>query len=87
MSIKSWRSKSATMLFTRPIYEREFPALARAMADDGLSIRLVNKGNGYELYVADYQVPAKSVREVWGLSPHQMRRFIDWALTNDTELL
>ena len=62
MSIKSWRSKSATMLFTRPIYEREFPALARAMADDGLSIRLVNKGNGYELYV-------------------------DWALTNDTELL
>ena len=48
MSIKSWRSKSATMLFTRPIYEREFPALARAMADDGLSIRLVNKGNGYE---------------------------------------
>jgi len=39
------------------------------------------------LYVADYQVPAKSVREVWGLSPHQMRRFIDWVLTNDTELM
>ncbi len=87
MSLKSWRSKSANMLFTRPIYEREFPALAQAMVDDGLSIRLVSKGNGYELYVADYQVPAKSVREVWGLSPHQMRRFIDWVLTNDTELI
>tara|TARA_R110001632_G_scaffold7580_1_gene30231 strand:+ start:8956 stop:9219 length:264 start_codon:yes stop_codon:yes gene_type:complete len=87
MSIKTWRNKSANMLFTRPIYEREFPALAQAMGDDGLSILLVNKGNGYEWYVADYQVPTKSVREVWGLSPHQMRRFVDWVLTNDTELI
>ena len=34
MSMKKWRSKSANMLFTRPIYETEFPALAEAMAED-----------------------------------------------------
>ena len=84
---REWRSKSHKTLFARPIYTHEFPSLAKAMAEDGLTFSLVNKGNGYELYVADYQVPLKSVREVWGLSPHQMRRFIDWVLTNDTELM
>ena len=86
MSMKKWRSKSANMLFTRPIYESEFPALAEAMAEDGISIVLADNANGYQWLVADYQVPAKSIREVWGLTPHQMRRLIHWALTNSSGL-
>tara|TARA_R100000278_G_scaffold26745_1_gene24510 strand:- start:3759 stop:4025 length:267 start_codon:yes stop_codon:yes gene_type:complete len=85
--MRDWRSKSHKTLFTRPIYTDEFPTLARAMSDDGLSIRLVNKGNGYEWLVADYIIPTKSVSEVWGLTPHQMRRFIAWLLENDSELV
>ena len=85
--MRSWRSKSHRTLFTRPIYSDEFPTLARAMSEDGLSIRLVNKGNGYEWLVADYKLPTKSVAEVWGLTPHQMRRFISWLLDNDSELV
>lgn len=78
--MKQWRTKSKNMLNTRPIYEAEFPALAKAMAEDGLTFRIVSKGNGYQWLVADYEIPAKSVREVWGLTPHQMRRLIDWLL-------
>jgi len=85
--MRDWRSKSHKTLFTRPIYTDEFPMLARAMSEDGLSIRLVNKGNGYEWLVADYKLPTKSVAEVWGLTPHQMRRFIGWLLDNDSELV
>jgi hypothetical protein len=84
--MKEWRKKSNRTLFARPIYSHEFPTLAEAMAEDGLVLVGVNKGNGYEWYVADYQVPNSSVREVWALTPEQMRRFIQWALTNDNKL-
>ena len=85
--MRDWRNKTQKHLHTRPIYEREFPALAKAMSEDGLTIRLVNKGNGYEWLVADYKLPTKSVAEVWGLTPHQMRRFVHWALENNSELV
>ena len=85
--MRDWRNKTQKHLFTRPIYTTEFPSLAKAMSEDGLTIRLVNKGNGYEWLVADYKLPTKSVAEVWGLTPHQMRRFIDWALENNSELI
>ena len=85
--MRDWRNKTQRHLFTRPIYKSEFPTLAHAMSEDGLSIRLVNKGNGYEWLVADYKLPTKSVAEVWGLTPHQMRRFISWLLDNDSELV
>ena len=78
--MKSWRTKSKNMLNTRPIYEHEFPKLAKAMVEDGLTFRIVSKGNGYQWLVADYEISAKSVSQVWGLTPHQMRRFIDWLL-------
>ena len=84
---RNWRNKTKNMLNTRPIYEAEFPALAKAMAEDGLTLRVVSKGNGYEWLVADYKLPTKSVAEVWGLTPHQMRRFIGWLLDNDSELV
>lgn len=87
MSTKSWRSKSPRSLWATPIYTKEFPKLAKSMAEDGLTFSLVNKANGYEWRVADYQVPTKSVREVWGLTPDQMRRFISWLLENDSELI
>ena len=84
---RNWRNKTKNMLNTRPIEEAEFPALAKAMAEDGLTLRVVSKGNGYEWLVADYILPAKSVREVWGLTPHQMRRFTAWLLAFNTELI
>jgi len=84
---REWRSKSQKTLFARPIYTEEFPSLAKAMAEDGLTFSLVNKGNGYEWLVADYVLPTTSVRRVWGLSPDQMRRFIAWLLENDSELI
>lgn len=85
--MRDWRSKTPKHLHTRPIYHWEFPALAKAMSEDGLTIRPVNKGNGYEWLIADYKLPTKSVREVWGLTPHQIRRFIWWALENDSEMI
>ena len=84
---REWRNKSHRTLFTRPIYKAEYPSLTKQMAEDGLTIRLVNKGNGYEWFMADYKLPTTSVREVWGLSPHQMRSLIDWLLGNDSELI
>ena len=60
---------------------------AELAKQDGLTLRVVSKGNGYEWLVADYILPAKSVREVWGLTPHQMRRFTAWLLAFNTELI
>lgn len=87
MMVRVWRNKSKRTLHTRPIYTDEFPSLAKAMCEDGLTLRFVNKGNGYEWLVADYKLPTSSVRDVWNLTPHQMRRFIDWAIENDSELI
>lgn len=85
--MKQWRTQTKRMLNTRPIYEAEFPALAKAMAEDGLTLRIVSKGNGYEWLVADYILSTKSVRDVWGLTAHQMRRFTAWLLAFNTELV
>ena len=87
MKLRGWRNKTKQMLNTRPIYEHEFPALAKAMAADGLTLRIVSKGNGYEWLVADYKLSTKSVSEVWELTPHQMRRFTAWLLAFNTELV
>ena len=84
---RKWRSKSHKLLNTRPIYEYEYPKLAKAMSEDGLTLLLVTKGNGYEWYVSDYKIPNKSVCQVWGLSPHQMRKFVDWLMIETTELV
>ena len=81
--VKAWRSKTPNVLNTRPIYTHEFSKLAKAMFDDGITFFISGVGNGYEWFVADYKVPAKSIREVWGLTPHQMRRFVDWLLQDN----
>jgi len=84
---RQWRSKSQRSLMTRPIYEREFPSLGEQMANDGLTLVVGGGGNGYTWFIADYEVPVKSVREVWGLTAHQMRRFVAWAIENDCEVM
>ena len=83
----SWRNKPRRTLWATAIRTTEFPALAKAMADDGVTFSLEDKGNGYVWRVADYELPTKSVREKWELSDHQMRRFIAWLLENDSELI
>lgn len=83
---RAWRSKPAKSLWATPIYTKDFSKLARAMAEDGLTFSLVNKGNGYVWLVADYEIPTKSVRQVWGLTAPQMRRFVAWLLENKSEL-
>ncbi len=75
------------MLWTAPIYTKDFPQLAKAMADDGLSFVLDrSKANGYRWYVADYEVPTTSVSHRWDMTPHQMRRFVAWLFENESEL-
>lgn len=79
--------KRKRILWTAPIYTKEFPKLASMMANDGLFFDLdSSKPNGYRWFVADYELPTKSVREKWDMTPHQMRRFIAWLLENDSEL-
>ncbi len=79
--------KRKRLLWTAPIYTKDFAKLASDMADDGLSFDLDrSKPNGYRWLVADYELPTKSVREKWDLTPHQMRRFIAWLLENKSEL-
>ena len=80
--------KRKRVLWTAPIFTKDFPKLASDMADDGLLfLPDRSKPNGYMWLVADYELPTKSVREKWDLTPHQMRRFIAWLLENDTRLI
>jgi hypothetical protein len=84
---RKWRSKSQHTLWTRPIYEHEFPDLLKRMEEDGLSLMVGEQGNGYVWFVADYQLPSKSVRDVWGLSAHQLRRLMAWAIEHNHEVV
>jgi len=81
----SYRRKR--ILWRAPIKTVYFPNLAYDMAADGLIFVLDrSKPNGYRWFVADYEIPTKSVREKWDMSAHQMRRFIAWLLENKSEL-
>jgi len=79
--------KRKRLLWTAPIYTKDFPKLASNMANDGLSFDLDrSKAKGYRWLVADYEIPTKSVQSKWDLTAHQMRRFIAWLLENKSEL-
>lgn len=73
--MKSWRSGPDRVLIPRPIKEREWPRLVNAMNEDGLACFITPRGLVW--MVGSYRVHASVVREVWGLSESQMRRFRD----------
>ena len=80
--------KRKRVLWTAPIYTKDFLKLASDMADDGLLfLPDRSKPNGYMWLVVDYELRRKVGGEKWDLTPHQMRRFIAWLLENDTRLI
>jgi len=68
--------KMKRRLIARYIKTGEFPKYKRWMIEDGLTLELTEEG--YEWRVGNYITTSKSVGEVWGMSPDQIRRFIDW---------
>ena len=70
-----WR-KRTKQLTAKPILSTEFPKLATLMQEDGLQFVLSDEG--YEWYHGEYKVTTTAIREVWGLSDHQWRRFMPW---------
>jgi|TARA_R110000824_G_scaffold8365_3_gene37880 hypothetical protein len=72
---ENWR-KRHKYLATKPILSTEFPTLASLMIEDGLNFVLSD--DGYEWYHGEYRVATTVIREVWGLTDHQWRRFMRW---------
>tara|TARA_R110000822_G_scaffold12196_15_gene44292 strand:- start:629 stop:919 length:291 start_codon:yes stop_codon:yes gene_type:complete len=68
-------------LISRPIPETEFPTIAQRMLDDGL-VAVIN-GEGLRWFSGRYRVTATVVRDMWGLSEHQYKRFYRWVYMND----
>tara|TARA_R100000152_G_C6667895_1_gene105014 strand:+ start:55 stop:312 length:258 start_codon:yes stop_codon:yes gene_type:complete len=79
--MKKWRSGAKSTLWARPIKESEWPKLVQAMMDDGLYGVIMS--DGLTFYHGAYEVKRKSIQKVWGLSDHQMRRFLDHILVTD----
>ncbi len=77
---KTWRKRKRG-IYTQPIYEKDFPVLLQAMAEDGLSA--VFETAGVAWFLGEYRIAPKVVREVWGLTPHQYRRLVDYVLVNE----
>jgi len=73
---EKWRKRSKHIA-TKPIPKELFPKLATLMIEDKL--RFVLTDEGYEWYHEDYKVTTTTIREVWGLTAHQWRRFLRWA--------
>mgnify|MGYP003154576059 CR=1 FL=1 len=63
-------------LIARPIPRSEFPKIVERMFNDGLYCDLTYEGAIW--YSGRYQVTAKVVRTMWGLSPAQWKRFMRW---------
>ena len=75
-----WRAHF-NQLISRPIPETEFPEIAKRMFDDGLIALLTN--DGLRWFSGRYRVSAKVVRDMWGLSEHQFKRFNRWVYMPD----
>ena len=76
-----WRKRNRS-LQTKPIFTTEFPKLLRAMADDGLTVMLLEEG--YQWHCGNYPITAKAVREVWSLSDRQYRRLMRYVYIEGT---
>ena len=59
----------------------EFPEIAERMFNDGLIALLTSKGLRW--FSGRYRVSAKVVRDMWGLSEHQFKRFKRWVYMTD----
>lgn len=68
-------------LIARPIPLSSFPSLIEKMRDDGLICLL--HITGYQWYSGRYPITPKNVREIWGLSIHQWKRFMAWVIEED----
>ena len=75
-----WRAHF-NQLISRPIPETEFPEIAERMFNDGLSALLTREGLRW--FSGRYRVSAKVVRDMWGLSEHQFKRFSRWVYMTD----
>ena len=73
--LHEWRKRSKHIA-TKPIPKTEFPKLATLMVEDGLEFAMTD--DGYEWYHGEYKVTTTAIREVWGLTSHQWRRFLRW---------
>jgi hypothetical protein len=73
--ITKWRKRNK-YLATKPIPTTLFPTIAKLMIEDGLSF--VMDDEGYTWYHEKYRVNATAIREVWGMTSHQWRRFQRW---------
>ena len=74
-----WRKKRKT-LWAMPIYRSEFPKLLRCLSQDGLQFRYENNIQGYQWYLGKYPVAPKAIKDVWGLTDNQYRRFVSFIL-------
>lgn len=81
MMSKTWRAGPDRVLMPRPIKEREWPRLVKAMSEDNLAC-FITPG-GLVWMVGAYTIHASVVRDVWGLSEHQMRRLRDYIYAHD----
>ena len=69
---EKWRKRNKH-LATKPIPKEVFPTLANLMIED--NIRFVLHEEGYQWYHGEYKITTTAIREVWGLTEHQWRRF------------
>tara|TARA_R100000152_G_C6781189_1_gene215175 strand:- start:1397 stop:1729 length:333 start_codon:yes stop_codon:yes gene_type:complete len=72
---EKWRKRNKHIA-TKPIPTELFPTLANLMIEDG--IRFVLDDEGYQWFHEEYKVTTTAIREVWGLTEHQWRRFMRW---------
>ena len=78
--MKQWRKRQRGV-YTQPILAKDFPVLFKAMAEDGLTVFF--ESAGIAGFLGEYRIAPKVVREVWGLTPHQYRRLVDYILVNE----
>ena len=76
-----WRKKRKS-LWATPIYKDEFPLLYKSMINDNLRFEFEENMAGYQWYLGRYPITAKAIRDVWGLTHGQYRRFISYIVEN-----
>ena len=75
-----WRAHF-NQLIARPIPREAFPGIVSRMKDDDLCCILHIEG--YTWYSGRYVVALKAVRDIWGLSVYQWKRFIQYIIEED----
>lgn len=68
-----WRNGPKNSLFARTIHKTEWPQLIAAMMEHG-TIAVIEE-RGVVWYYGPYEISARVVAKVWGLSTAQQHRF------------